>query len=162
VRWWAAGSQDRGGDRGRAAGPAEPAAGGGGVGAAGVTVLGLVPGLWLAELVWSTGWEPRGSTVTIGAIILVTASTAAVGALLAGRRPRHPVGWLLLGVGLGLVVTLLVQAYVDYGLLARPGALPGARYLAGLTYSTSLVWLSCAGFVLLLTPTGSLQSPRWR
>jgi hypothetical protein len=72
------------------------------------------------------------------------------------------VGWLLLGIGLGLVVTELIQAYVDYGLLARPGSLPGARYLAGFAYSTALLWVSCAGFVLLLTPTGGLPSPRWR
>jgi hypothetical protein len=129
---------------------------------AALTVLTLVPALWLAELVWSTGWEPRGSDVTIAAVILVTVSTATVGALLASRRPRHPVGWLLLGIGLTLVVTLLVQSYVDYGLLARPGALPGAVYLAGFTYSTQIIWLSCAGFVLLLTPTGRLPSPRWR
>ncbi len=129
---------------------------------AGSTVLGLVPAFWLAELVWASGWEPRASNVTIAAIILVTASTATVGGLLATRRPRHPVGWLLLGVGLGLVITLLIQSYVDYGLLARPGTLPGARYMAGFAYSTSVVWLSCASFVLLLTPTGKLPSPRWR
>jgi hypothetical protein len=131
---------------------------------AGLTVLSLVAGFWLAELVWSTGWEPRPSNViaVVGAIILVTVSAATVGAFLAGRRPRHPVGWLLLGVGLALNVSLLVQSYVKYGLLARPGSLPGARYLAGFTDSTALLWVSCAGFVLLLTPTGSLPSRRWR
>jgi len=129
---------------------------------AGLTVLTLALSLWLGGLVWSTGWEPRPATATLGAVILVTVSAAAVGALVASRRPRHPVGWLLLGVGLALNASLLVQAYVDYGLLARPGALPGARYLAGFAYSTALIWVSCAGFVLLLTPTGSLPSPRWR
>jgi hypothetical protein len=129
---------------------------------AGLTALTLVPAFWLGELVWSTGWEPRPAAATLGAVLLVTVSAATVGALVASRRPGHPVGWLLLGVGLGLVVTELIQAYVDYGLLARPGSLPGARYLAGFAYSTVLLWVSCAGFVLLLTPTGSLPSPRWR
>jgi hypothetical protein len=129
---------------------------------AGLTVLTLIVAFWLAELVFSTGWEPRPATATLGAVVLAVVSAAAVGALVASHRPRHPVGWLLLGVGLALQGSLLVQSYVDYGLLARPGSLPGARYLAGFAYSFALVWVSCAGFVLLLTPTGRLPSPRWR
>ena len=49
-----------------------------------------------------------------------------------------------------------------YGLLARPGALPAAGYLAGFSNGIVGVWLFCAGFALLLTPTGALPSPRWR
>jgi hypothetical protein len=129
---------------------------------AGLTMLTLVLALWLGGLLWSTGRDPRPSIATLGAVVLVMVSAATVGALVASRRPRHPVGWLLLGVGLGLVASLLVEAYVGYGLLARPGSLPGARYLAGFAYSTAPIWLSFAGFVLLLTPTGRLPSPRWR
>jgi hypothetical protein len=50
-----------------------------------------------------------------------------------------------------------------YGLLARPGALPAAhvvaRYYIPATGPAALALLS---LVLLLTPTGSLPSPRWR
>jgi hypothetical protein len=95
-------------------------------------------------------------------VVLATVSAAAVGAVLAGRRPRHPVGWLLLGVALGLAANVLVESYVKHELLVRPGSLPAARLLIGFTYTGVVVWLSCAGFVLLLTPTGRLPSPRWR
>jgi hypothetical protein len=72
------------------------------------------------------------------------------------------VGWLLLGLGLSFPIASVVHSYVHYGLVGRPGALPAARYLIGLSHATNILWLSCASFVLLLTPTGSLPSPRWR
>ena len=64
-----------------------PLAGPAGVGAAGLTVLTLAAGFWLAELLWSIGWEPRPSNAiaVLGAIILVTVSAATVGAVLASR-----------------------------------------------------------------------------
>jgi hypothetical protein len=130
---------------------------------AGLSVLALAPAVRLATLSQRARLpSAQLPAVAVGAVILATVSTAAVGALLASRRPRHPVGWLLLGIGLGLAASALVEPYVKYGLIVRPGSLPGARYLVGLSYVTTLVWLSCAGFVLLLTPTGRLPSPRWR
>ncbi|HEY6590473.1 MAG TPA: hypothetical protein VI751_05475, partial [Actinomycetota bacterium] len=130
---------------------------------AGLSVLALAPAGRLATLSQRARLpSAQLPAVAVGAVILATVSTAAVGALLASRRPRHPVGWLLLGIGLGLAASALVEPYVKYGLIVRPGSLPGARYLVGLSYVTTLVWLSCAGFVLLLTPTGQLPSPRWR
>jgi hypothetical protein len=40
-------------------------------------------------------------------------------------------------------------------------ALPAAAYLAGFANGAVFIYLSLAGFVLLLTPTGTPPSPRW-
>jgi hypothetical protein len=130
---------------------------------AGLAVLGLAAGGRLAGLVAAADLSgDPGLGLVVLPVVLATVSAAAVGAVLAGRRPRHPVGWLLLGVALGLAANVLVESYVKHGLLVRPGSLPAARLLIGFTYTGVVVWLSCAGFVLLLTPTGRLPSPRWR
>jgi hypothetical protein len=131
---------------------------------AGLAVLALVPGVRLDQLLQAAGRpDAQGLNAAAVAVLLALVSAVAVGAVLASRRPRHPVGWLLLGVGLGLAMNILVEGYVKYGLLVRHGSLPGARYLVGFSVlSFTLIWVSCAGFALLLTPTGSLPSPRWR
>ena len=89
-------------------------------------------------------------------------TAATVGAVLASRRPHHPVGWLLLAIGLSEQFSNLATDYVHYGVMVRPGALPGASYLTGFYNSGTIVMVACIGFVMLLTPTGSLPSPRWR
>jgi hypothetical protein len=132
-------------------------------GLAGLAVLSGVPAFWLLRRTWLADVEGARPTIaTVGPVVLAVASAAAVGALVAGRRPRHPVGWLLLGIALSVSFNVLVEPYVKYGLVVRPGSLPGAFYLLPFVYSSFLVGLACAGFVLLLTPTGSLPSPRWR
>jgi hypothetical protein len=94
--------------------------------------------------------------------VAAAVSAVTVGAVLASRRPRHPVGWLLVGLGLSSTAHDLTYSYTRYGLVARPGSLPGAAYLAGLDNGLVLGWICCASFVMLLTPTGRLPSPRWR
>jgi hypothetical protein len=132
-------------------------------GLAGLALLSGVPSFWLLSRVWFEGSTEAAPTVaTVAPVALAVVSAVGVGALVASRRPAHPVGWLLLGVGLAVATNSLVEPYAKYGLVTRPGSLPAARYLVPMVYSSYFVGLACAGFVLLLTPTGSLPSARWR
>src|SRR5258708_40329532 len=78
----------------------------------------------------------------IGPFLLAAVlAIAAVGALVAARRHTNPIGWILLGVGLVMMLGDFAGGYAVHGLLARPGSLPGAAgmaWLAGWTPGPSL------------------------
>jgi hypothetical protein len=127
-------------------------------------MLGLAVVPWMDRLTIRAG-RPDLAQFSGGSLVgpvLAMLSAATVGAVLASRRPRHPVGWLLLGFALALTASGVIAAYVAYGLLARPGALPAAATVARYYPATGAAALALLSLVLLLTPTGSLPSARWR
>jgi hypothetical protein len=125
-----------------------------------LAMLALVAAIWLHNLLVQAG---RPDLMTLEPLLVVAGvSAATVGAVVASRRPSHPVGWLLLAFGLFLGATGVTAAYGPYGLLVRPGAPPAASLVAWYYPAFATAALACMGFVMLLTPTGSLPSPRWR
>lgn len=131
-----------------------------------VGVLALIAAAWLDHLLRQAG---RHDLAIVDAALLAVAgphlALATVGAVIASRRPRHPVGWLLL-LAFGVLgqAGFAVATYADYGLLVRPGDLPGAWLAARSFHATGAAAFACLAFVLLLTPTGSLpsRSAVWR
>jgi hypothetical protein len=128
-----------------------------------LAILGLASVPWFDHLTRRVG-RPELTQLNASTIpyLLAIVVAATVGAVLASRLPRHPVGWLLLAVGLSVAGSGVADGYARYGLVARPGALPAARWVAIYSPATTIVGLGLVGFVLLLTPTGSLPSSRWR
>jgi signal transduction histidine kinase len=89
---------------------------------------------------------------------------AAVGGLIASRRPRNPIGWLFLAIATFSGLEGVGDQYVRYALLTHPGSLPGAVWVLWATVTASPL-LFPAGIVpitLLVLPDGHLPSRRWR
>ena len=103
-----------------------------------LTLAGLGAVFWLDRLLRQAG----RSELTIAAhellYIAAVVGMATVGVVLASRRPRHPVGWLMLALGLSVTVDGLTDSYARYGLLANPGrSRPSATFARSGTPSPS-------------------------
>ena len=89
----------------------------------------------------------------------ITAGFAILGALIAARRPRHPIGWIFVALGVLYAFIALTAALFTYGSPSSP--FYNLAYWFG-------SWLWIPGtilpvtFVLLVFPDGHLPSPRWR
>jgi hypothetical protein len=111
---------------------------------------------WLDHLLRQAGRADLVGLVPASVpLILAAMSAATVGAMVASRRPGHPVGWLLQALGLSLAVAAPATGYANYRLLAQPGTAPAARLAAG--YNT-------AGVLVLGLPEHGLrwQVDPWR
>jgi signal transduction histidine kinase len=122
----------------------------------------VIAAIGLSLLVWD--WAapvPAGFFGIRGFNGLWAVGFGGVGALLAWRRPSHPVGWILAAAGL---VAAADFATFEYGLAASAGhRLPGSEY-AG--WVQLWIWVPSialiAVYLFLLFPDGRLPAPRWR
>jgi hypothetical protein len=81
------------------------------------------------------------------------AAFATVGALLAWKRPRNPIGWLLSATGLAYAVGALNVLLLHFHRTLTMASWVGFTFLLG---------IGLCVFVVLLFPTGHLPSRRWR
>jgi hypothetical protein len=93
---------------------------------------------------------------------MVAVTSSLVGAVLASRRPSHPIGWLFCVIGILGAVRHLGAEYAIYALVAQRPWLMCAEMSA---WVSSWMWVPHVGlmvFLLLLFPDGQLPNARWR
>ena len=111
--------------------------------------------LFSEEAVALHGW-PFAPLATVGATVM--------GAVIVTRYPRHPIGWLLILIGVFTGVSLVAEAYSIW-VVEDDG--PGPLSLGHVAGWVSVllggqVALGLFGVVFLIAPDGRLLSPRWR
>jgi hypothetical protein len=113
-------------------------------------------GLVLLVVTGSIGWP-------LAAFFFVVETAFPALGLFIVARTRNRVGWVFLVAGLALGIQSFSYAYGEYGLVHRPGAVPGASLLA---WVGEVAWLPqlvlATMFLFLLFPDGQLPSRRWR
>ena len=86
-----------------------------------------------------------------------------VGALIASRHPKNPIGWICLAVGLLWMLSIFTGEYGVYGLMVRPDSV---LFPAAIGSLTEWLWVPSGGllgtYMILLFPDGKLPSRRWR
>jgi signal transduction histidine kinase len=124
-------------------------------------VLGLI-GILVVVDIW-LGLNRPATAVPYGPGFVLYMATylcpAPVGALIISRHPRHPIGWIMLAIGLVSALEGL------FGESARQLYAPKPKLGAAFFFMSN--WLSRVvlvlyGILLLLFPDGRLPSRRWR
>jgi len=109
----------------------------------------------------SAGSEDLGDAAAF-AVFLVLLSFPMTGGVLAAQRPRNPIGWVFILIGLSFFGTVALEEYAVRALIVAPGSLPAGLAAGWLATWTWVIWIGCLPLVLLLFPDGRLPGRRWR
>src|SRR4051794_5636466 len=126
--------------------------------AAFVTAAGLCFAGVLDTLAGKHG-DPLWADVTFAT---ATIASAAVGFVLATRRPGNPIGWLLLLQTLVLAGLGVAGSYAAYAVLEDPGALPGGYWAVLINERAWPALFAPVTLIAFVFPDGRVPSPRWR
>ncbi|WP_183093390.1 sensor histidine kinase [Nocardioides stalactiti] len=94
--------------------------------------------------------------------VLAAFGPAAVGLVIARSHPRHPVGWLFLGLSVSVLAAGVVEEWFIHAAIVDPPEIGGAEAAAVVADKIFLPWWTLLTLILLLTPTGTYLSDRWR
>ena len=100
--------------------------------------------------------------VFLPVILLTILGYSTVGAILASRNTRNPMGWIMLTVGLAFALAQSTESYAKYTLDIDPGALPLGAVAAWFGTWDYAVAFAALLVLALLYPSGRVVSPRWR
>ena len=137
--------------------------------------------IWLAWALWAIylllqtaalavaflarSYSDRAETLTLFSRFLLflpfSFAFPTVGALIAARHPRNPIGWLFLSIGLLAVFGGFAEGYWRYTLFVWPGSLPAGELMLWVNVRPYDIQLILILLLILLFPTGRPLSQRW-
>ena len=119
--------------------------------------------IYLSILNRSAGVPLVAGIVASTLLELVVLGFVALGLIVAYRRPRNPVGWIIAGAGVTALASDFVESYAVYALITDPGSIPGGEVMAWVSNWIFIpVIFAAPAMLFLLFPDGNLISRRWR
>lgn len=137
-------------------------------------VVWIVFGAWLAVAAATMGFAESNRSFTgdlssldsvdfvyVVATTLYTLVYALVGTVVVART-RHVLGWLLIAVAFTFLSSTLAEQYGVHGMVVSPGSVPGSELTLWASYLLVVATFPALILILLLFPTGTTRSRRWR